>query len=837
MKGKLTSYIGLISLLLFLLPSLVNAEILVNSPNIDVIFLEGSEQFQIGLESTELNLCKCTPTISYFVIKNNGNYPSKYNFETNLNYVFISQNELTLMPAESKQIFISYSVPCDKFFSDKLELKISSIFGELKLVEQKLNFKNCQNLMSSFNESPISISPCEKQILDLQIVNTGTYDEIYDIYAKGKLKEYVFTDYPSFSLSSKGVANIELELNTPCNIYGNYSLDLEITSRKSGKIIQFAKPISIERNYPFEVYSQPESINACAEYTTEAKLNIENYNSFSNEYIFKIDAPKFVTFDFPEVEGEGVANSIILSENSKTLIPIKINATKKQIGTYNIEIITKSLNGEIEKTTNIPLEVKNCYDFELNIPQNKIHLCGGDDFTQIINVKNKGTEDTTIGLVYANGPNFGSLESENVFLEANGIETNTSINFNNITNENSKIDVEVALYHNTQFQTSDWVTLNIYDTNKCYNVVSKNNNIKLNPEENSFQLIIQNKGLRDGEYRLDLIDAPEFLHLTQSTLSLNWSDKAYIDVTIDQEELQNYLDENNNGSRIGVAIWPTLLITHEATNTVFSNSMEIRFVDYSFFKYFVDYIYSLSTCTLMLYSLSILTLIALIYLIFKLIFKRKNDFKFKPKKPLLLFSIAAIVIWAILVVSIFSIPFNLPLKWDSQDTIHTYQNKIETLDMADYFYDEDGDIVEYNVEFIDNEDEVNYEFNETILTLIPEETFVGNITFTLSAEDSYGEKAESTEIILHVYETKTYQTYNELYKAYCPYMNWILLIIFLAFVFFGTAYRKLTKAEIQEIERKRKAEEKRIEKEKLKAMKEKQKAKLLKAKSSKTKKR
>lgn len=829
-------------LIIILSMSFVSAEFVVSNEvsnndlvesNIEVVYLVTNTDFAATVSSQNINICQCDSSSSYLTITNVGTLASRYSISIDEDYVSLSQNTVTLLPGESARVNIFYQASCSALFSDNVKIKITSINGVTGEIDQKINFINCQNLAVAFEDKEIELNPCETETFKLRIKNLGNFNEVYKISIEEPMNKYVTLNYNQVSIEKNSFADIDLFFAPTCDMYGELPINAVVEAVNNGKISLITKNTTINQNYIFNTTLEENELFVCEGEEYETTLFLENYNNFENEFNFKIDAPKFVQFKFPEIENKGMASSLILSKESQTSIPIIINASKEKEGDYEIKIETTSKFGDVTKNITIPVHVQNCYDLSIDANTKKLKMCGKDSLNHTITITNKGVKETPFSLNYI-GPNFAEF-NESVLTIGPQTSLDVDLIMDDVRDINEKYPLTIELYRQGNLVDSTKFSTDITTAQDCYKIILKDAYVGILETEDSFEVQVQNKGLRYGKYLVELTSTPDYLSLDDDVLTLGSTAKDELTFNINRTELRNNAQQYNNNSIIGITAKPTIIFTHIDSNTRYYQSFLFEVRDYPFYQKAFEYIYSLSTCLLIFLTLVLATLICGIILLVKGLRKNKVRMNFSFTKILAIVFLVLIIIAGVFVFNNNEIPFNLPLKSDSQLNLHMYENTQKTVDIEPYFIDEDENIILYGAIFDTNNSNFTYIFNNSNLTLLPKLNWFGNETFSVSATDDYLETAKSEPITINVKKVKTYNSFEELFSAYCPFLNWIMLILFLLSLVLCLSYRKMTKKELQKEERDKKREEKRIEREKQKALKEKQNKKTTKIKKTKTK--
>lgn len=824
---KTTLYIAFLFILLLSMNTIF-ADFVVNNQdqqpilndenNIQVIYLVSNNDFAATISNQKLTICQCDSATAFLTITNTGSLASKYYIDINKDLVSISENAVVLQPGETKQIKLFYQASCSSLFSKYVTIKITSINGITETIKQKISFKNCQNLAASFEkQDDLNINPCESKVLKLRVLNTGNFNELYTIQPNKNINSYITLNYNQLSIQPNSYADVDVLFTPTCDMYGKQNIELKIKTDKSNRVSTINQTIIIDRNYIFNTSLQEEELFVCEGETYNTNLILENFNSFENEFIFDIDAPSFVEFNFPQVEGKGEAKSLILQGESQTNIPVVLSPSKNKEGDYEIKIKTTSIKGDLTQTKIIPVHIQNCYDLSINFAAEKLNVCGKDTLNQQVIIENKGIKETPVSLHYI-GPNFAELNTTLTNVNSKS-KTNVSLFSNNVRDINEKYPLTVELYHKGELIDKDKLMIKITTAEDCYNIKVQEDHIGIYENQDSFKVNVQNKGLRYGTYLVELTTSPDYLSIKEKTITLGSTQKGNLTFLIDNESIQENALIYHNNSIIGLTAKPTIILTHIESNTRYYHTFMFEVKDYPWYQKAWTYIYSLPNCLLVFLSLSLGFLICLIILIVKILRRFATRMKFKFTK---LFAILALILIIIAGMYLFSnneIPFNLPLKSDSNLNLNMYENTQKTINLTPYFQDEDEDIILYSAFSTEQESNLLYSINQSNLLIIPNENWFGNETFLISATDSYLETAMSEPILINVIHVKKYNNLNDMFSAYCPFLCWIMLILFLLFLILCFSYRKMSKEEIKKEQRELMLEQKRIEREKLKQQK------------------
>jgi hypothetical protein len=803
----------------------INTQMSVEESNIEVYYIGTNSEYSASIQKV-VQICKCDAITSYLSISNSGSYPSKYFISVDENFVNIPESTIVLSSGETKKIPIYYTASCEAIFDKNIEFKISNLNGKTEILKQKVSFQDCQNLELSLEKvENNTIKPCGSKSFSVKISNTGSFLETYAITINEDVNQYVTLSKNSLTLSPHTSEIINLKFEGDCSVYGDYDVAVNVRANKNNKVAIVTQPIKIVQEYNYNVVFNEEEFHVCKNELTTKYMQVENYDSFANEFIFDVKVPSyptFIDFKFPLNNESEKSKSIILSSKSKTSIPIEIDTNNIKENIYEITIKAKSVKGDISLTKKINVVVEDCYDLSIKIPENKLYRCGKDFVTQGILIQNKGTKDTQVELVYY-GPEFGYLSNTKPIIFANNEKNYVNLQFDTINNTEKNYLVSVEMYHNGNYVGMDTFNLIVDEAEYCYNIKETPTQIKVTPDETNFTLNLKNIGTRYGFYEVKLLNSENYLTLVTSNitnnLELEKKQTKQIMFEIDSEKLIDYAKENNNNSLIGINSNVTLLITHMDSQTQFVKEVNFEIVNYPWYKRAWEFIYFLPTC-LLIFSILVLALLCLLIIFTYKFLTRKKSRGFLSHKKVLGFSLIILLLAGTAIFYIFEFPIPGMLPMDSKLQLNMYEDKFEQINVSNYFYDPDGDVMTFEIES-DNEDDVRLELNETILKITPNENWSGNFSFIIIATDIEEQSTESEKIFVYVKEVKDYESGKDFFSAWCPFFNLTLLFLVLLVIWLINSVRiKKSNQEIRQEELKAKRLAKKEEKEKLKQKKQ-----------------
>ena len=355
-----------------------------------------------------------------------------------------------------------------------------------------------------YKSQSIESCDCSQYIHKINIHNADKND--FTIYSE---------DYPNwiqpfvFSLDKDEIRQIDIPVNIPCTIQGEYNLDI-IIKTKTTKVIPLK--ININRCPNIEVMTV-KSQEACPGQQIKYPIEIKNTGNFKETYSFDLDKyKKYALIDFKSIEVEpGKTAKFNLYLN----IPLSFEDD------HNFTFITKTKYSKLTASTQLFFNVLPCYKYELNYEEEYI-LCKDTEETIPVNVKNLGNKQSI------------SFDISKYALDKNKLELNKNeegiININIAPDKIGIDDITLTSKNNVK-ENEDKINIDVKSKRNCYKAEIKNVPIKLN-QQGSFK--IKNIGFKEAKYILtidsDWIKIPDSVAIgpneeKEINLDIDWSGK------------------------------------------------------------------------------------------------------------------------------------------------------------------------------------------------------------------------------------------------------------------------------------------------------------------------
>lgn len=766
MKTKTLFTIIFFLLTLTLLSSIAAAE------KFEVISAPVSYDFLVSTPSA-VNACQCAETSFPISITNTGSYTTIFSLYSDDSKIHFSNPSLTLQPGEFGQVIASRNIACFASGSNDINIRVKSSFHFTKDVKTTLINSNCQKTEFAFDKVNLNESICQAFNTTLFITNAGSLDESYTIKP---LDGTVTLSAGSVDIPAGKTAAITASYDLPCDLYGIYNLRYKVDAIKAQKSYKLKQTLTIPYNYNFDLRATPE-INFCAQDSKVVVLELENKNNFSDDFKFDIDAPRYASVDFPKMNGEKV-DVLTVAPNTTVRLNITLSPGKKDLGKDVIDISVTDKFGGLTKKLSVNVSASNCYDLSTAFwsPREK-DVCGGDYLKVPFTLINNGDSDGTITLD-AQGVKYVYFQNSTYDIPAHS-EKEVVLTINMSNNTWGTFPVTLNSYSAKNLINSYKFTLVSYPREFCYKIKPGKNVYNVRYDKNSFSIDLKNVGLRAGDYLVDLESVNNSLNTFAKSFSLEPSSKLWLGVNITNPQA---VDSEQN---------ITLTLVERNSHTSFTYPLTVKFTNYSWiertFWSVWDTIYYTNNCLLSSIFLAFLILVFVLLVIFRSYKKRF----YKTPKVLLFISLIILLLAAAVILSFKGLPHlytSYNLETNSTTHLLLEEDAVLTINLSNYFFDPDGDIVTYGVSSIDS-DVLNYSIDNTSLTLYPAKDYNGQTNIVLFATDSYGLTAKSKQIRVDVLPVEDY-TYSELYFKLCIYIDWVLLFILAILIFLFFSFKK-----------------------------------------------
>jgi len=418
-----------------------------------------------------------------------------------------------------------------------MKMKISlSIFVFLLII----GFVNGQSDFNIISDPKIELCPCSNQAYNILLQNTGSSAGSYKISNSGKAVDWIIVKPSQLTLAPGTATNLQVTVNSQCNIEGEFELSTFVTS--SGLTKKITQNLDFIACYNYDVQlgkiqdieeelrsisfvEQENGYEVCEGKQKVIPILIENKESYGNTY-----GVSFQGEDWSNIN----AKEFKLGAKEEGILLLSLSPPAGSEGNYNLKLDLITKLGELEKTTDIDVKVEKCFALILDIEKTNVALCGGDSEKYDVEVKNNG-KFTEILNLEIEGADFISFEDGTELTLNSKSEETLSLNVNPSSTETGIFNVNVKA-SNDDISAEDTLILEITERNSCYKAnIEFQKTINNQYTHEVFPVPIFNDGIRQTTFDLS-VEGPSWISLLPNELELNPGEKGNVNLEINPED-------------------------------------------------------------------------------------------------------------------------------------------------------------------------------------------------------------------------------------------------------------------------------------------------------------
>ena len=377
-----------------------------------------------------------------------------------------------------------------------LVLKISDS-QEAKEIKNTVEIKDCHSSVLTVDSAKDSCT-CEEATFLLNLKNTGSYLESYNLFVEGTAKDYTTLSDSIVILGPNEEKLIKAYVKAPCDIYGKFDLTFKAKSSTSLSVADATSSVDIKPCYEYSISTPLDYYSLCEHATLAVPLSILNSGTAENKYNIKINAPNWVNLE---------KNQISVNTGETGNVKIVLEPPYQTIGNFSISTETISVLGEIKKNAQTNLNVKQCYGVLVDIARENDRLCNAVSNKYEVRIKNLGDFENTFDFS-VDGADWATLSESSITLDA-AEEKILMLDVHPPYNTDAweyKITVKAKdVISGTEY--SDSMKINVASLEQCYqpSINAKQESVELTKDNTATDLIvIENKGTDNATYIIDL---------------------------------------------------------------------------------------------------------------------------------------------------------------------------------------------------------------------------------------------------------------------------------------------------------------------------------------------
>ncbi|MBW2986902.1 PGF-pre-PGF domain-containing protein, partial [Candidatus Woesearchaeota archaeon] len=198
-------------------------------------------------------------------------------------------------------------------------------------VEHPLNVDIKANVWSQ------SISPCQKAVYDLTIINPETFSETYT-FAVDKFSADTTFSKDSITLQANTSEDLTIEIQPKkCSLIGEYNIPFLATAEKTGTMAELSLQLEITDTGMPVIAEGIDTIKSEILEESAVNLDIFNKHTESKTYILELDGPTWVSTD---------TKMIVIEAEEREKFPLYLKPTQTvEPGEYSVKIKATDVNG------------------------------------------------------------------------------------------------------------------------------------------------------------------------------------------------------------------------------------------------------------------------------------------------------------------------------------------------------------------------------------------------------------------------------------------------------------------------------------------------------------
>lgn len=795
-----------------------------------IAFAQDYQDFNFFGSTQKIDACMCGEYKTTFLIENTGKSSMTFEISQSGTGAELSELEFTKVRLNSgakTEVTSTINALCGEKGDRTIKTRVRSEQGLVKEISQVVSTKNCVNIKILNPEFQKTSCQCKPTIFEFNLSNPGVFTETYSISVNDEFKDYSLLNANTVTIKPGKGGIVYLQVTPPCEAIGPQNLSL-IVKAKTSKFVA-KKPFFLdinncynytfnptglrpiydaEGNYLGDVPSDEplEMYTACLDSETSIPVILKNTGESANNYTINADElPAWANVDingtFSLKVGESKTFKLLVSPSTK--------------GLENISITALSSIGQVEQSAHVPLEVKECYAFDMTLDKTEDEICClPEPYTLEIFNTGAFSEGFTIT---TQGPEWATLSTSQVVIDPNSsaqLTLTAQPPCDLAGTENIIVQAQLDRPGINMSKTAE-LALSVVNQDWCVYTEITDVQFVANTKANTYfgeyeiPLKIYNQGIKPQTYFLSL-EAPEWMEITPDIVTLSPKESSII-------LLRTYATTD---SELGVY---NIKITAEPEDldSVYVTDLQIKLKHYTSWDQFA---HSLDQHMVLYIIIMFIVLAIIFFLVFKpgkkgkdekdQVFDIEEDLELieKPKKTEARITakkklkdlappskpkssawktwvsvIVVVIILALITAYFLSLPpagtTDEPITDDDEDTLEIDEEINETpIDVVEedeeevipedlppesftymLFNEEETRIIDLNDHFYDpDSDELTFGYTETEnfnvdvdagrVTMTPKAGFVGEEEIVFFAQDTQGGRISSPPVTLRALE-------------------------------------------------------------------------------------
>ncbi len=451
--------------------------------------------------------------------------------------------------------------------------KIFLILFPFLLLVLLISLVNAQEDFTASVKSSVELCPCSNQAYAINVQNTGSIASSYTVLAGNNVAKWVTFNPNRFVLNPGQKGSFFVFINSDCNIEGDYDLEVFITTTNGltkviKQVLKFSQcydyslvPGNVldEANESIKFLQHDEFYSICKDEQKIIPILITNSENFENRYKLFLDAPEWAALNVDDVRLDAKKFGIFL---------INLDTTDIE-GEFDFKLNAISELGKVQRKKSIEVNVEECYALEIDLEKEKDIICGGEDKSYEVIIKNSGTLRQNINLE-VNGSDWVRFEEKVTQKKAKEDTLNASenrstdfeietistlftkkvlqlnpdeekiVNLNVKPADNTSGNFEIIVHatpdNKTEFRSSAIMNVDVIEKLTCYKAdISTKTSVSNFYNEDFFFAKVKNNGIKKAVYDVNL-EGVAWVSVSPKTLELNPGQTGNLNLNVNPSE-------------------------------------------------------------------------------------------------------------------------------------------------------------------------------------------------------------------------------------------------------------------------------------------------------------
>ena len=389
----------------------------------------------------------------------------------------------------------------------------------------------------------VELCPCSNQAYKVTVQNTGAVASSYAVLASGTAKDWVTFKPNKFVLNPGQKGSFSVIVNSDCNIDGDYNLEIFIQTDKGltkavkqnlnfsqcydydleqGNVLEKAEEsIKFLQHDGSYLICKNERENSKKEFSGVHKdklyeqqklipILITNNENFGNRYRLFLDAPEWALLN---------VNNAMLDAKKSGIFLINLDTMDVE-GEFSFKLSAISELGKVQRKKNIDVSVEDCYALELELEKEKDVICGGEDKTYSILVKNPLALTRNVKLELG-APEWASLENVSFVDLKSGEKKIATLSLSPEDDVSGSFSVNVFAIIENKSKLANEIKIDVVPKWECYKAeIDAKTSINNFYNEDFFFAKVKNNGIKKISYSVNL-EGVSWVSASPKTLELN----------------------------------------------------------------------------------------------------------------------------------------------------------------------------------------------------------------------------------------------------------------------------------------------------------------------------